>query len=88
MNDFTKNLTIKNIERNTKQVLYYMAQAAKAMQAGESPVRWLACAIEYGADLKVDYAKADNLDVSDTMDFKQVYAEALERARAEMENDD
>lgn len=88
MNDFTKNLTIKNIERNTKQVLYYMAQAAKAMQEGESPVRWLACAIEYGADLKVDYAKADSLDISDTMDFKQVYADALERARAEMENDD
>ena len=88
MNDFTKNLTIKNIERNTKQVLYYMAQAAKAMQAGESPVRWLAGAIEYGADLKVDYAKADSLDICDTLDFKQVYADALERARTEMENDD
>lgn len=88
MNEYTKNLIIKNIERNTENVLYYMAQAAKAVQAGESPVRWLARAAEYGADLKVDYAKADDLEIYDTLDFKQIYADALEKARAEVEKDD
>ena len=88
MKEYTKNLTIKNIERSTKNVLYYMSQAAKSLQQGESPVRWLAAAIEYGADLKVDYAKADNLEIYDTLDFTSIYKRALEQARAEVENDE
>lgn len=88
MKEFTKNLTLKNIERNTKNVLYYLAQAAKCMQQGESPVRWLAGAIEYGADLKENYAKADDLEIHDTIDFKKIYTSALEQTREEIENDD
>lgn len=88
MNKYVKNLNIKDIERNTKNVLYYMAQAAKAMQKGESPVRWLCSAAEYGADLKVDYAKADHLEIYDTLNFSEIYDKALERARAEAENDE
>lgn len=88
MNEYTKNLTIKNIERHTESVLYYMAQAAKAIQQGESPVSWLCNATQDAADLKVCYTRADDLDIYDVLDFKSIYKKALGKARAEVENDE
>lgn len=84
MNEFVKT----DIKLDTKNILYYMSKAAKDLQEGKDPVFWLARAVEKASDLKVDYARADTLDIYDTLDFKQIYTDALENARAEVENDD
>lgn len=88
MKEYQRKSTVDNINRNTKNVLYYMARAAKAMQQGEDPVIWLAQAVNYGADLKVNYAKASDLDIDAIIDFETIYKKALKQARAEVENDD
>lgn len=86
-NEYTKNLTIKNTETNTKWMLYYMGKATDAIRKGESPVRWLCAAVEYGADLKTNYAQAENLEIWENLDFVEIYKKALEQAKQEIEND-
>ena len=82
-----KKLNIVNIETNTKWMLYYMGKAADAIRKGESPVRWLCAAVEYGADLKTNYAQAENLEIWENLDFVEIYKKALEQAKQEIEND-
>ena len=83
-----KEYIIDNIKRDTKNVLYYMAKAADDLQHGKDPVFWLARATEKASDLRVDYARAEDIEIHDTLDFKQIYTDALKQARAEVENDD
>ena len=83
-----KEYIIDDIKRETKNVLYYMAKAADDLQHGKDPVFWLARATEKASDLKVKYMRAEDLEIHDTLDFKQIYADALKQARTEVENDD
>ena len=86
-NEFTKKVNIINIETNTKWMLYYMGKATDAIRKGESPVRWLCAAVEYGADLKTNYTQAENLEIWENLDFVEIYEKALEQAKQEIEND-
>ena len=86
-NEYTKKLNITNTETNTKWMLYYMGKATDAIRKGESPVRWLCAAVEYGADLKTNYTQAENLEIWESLDFVEIYKKALEQAKQEIEND-
>ena len=88
MKEYIKNLTIKDIERNTENVLWYLERATNSIKEGKSPVMWIAHAIEYAANLQEKYASADNLEIYDSLDFEKIYNESLESARKEIEQDE
>lgn len=86
-NEYAKIYTKKEIENNTKMLLCYMARLAERLKKGETPMLWAGDVIKYCANLQTYYSRADDLDIWEELDFGEIYKNALEQAKQELEND-
>lgn len=86
-NEYAKKYTKKEIEYNTKMILYYMGKLAERLKQGETPVLWAGDIIKYAANLQTYYSRADDLEIWENLDFVEIYEKALEQAKQEIEND-
>lgn len=84
---YTKENTIRYIKYNTKDLLYYIEKIKECIKEGESPVVWIGQVANYAAKLEKHYTIADMLDLWDDLDFMQIYKEAKNEAKKEIEND-
>ena len=86
-NEYTTKYTKKEIEYNTKMILYYMARLTERLKQGETPVLWVGDIVKYAANLQTYYSRADDLEIWENLDFVEIYEKALEQAKQEFEND-
>lgn len=88
MNEYAKKYTKEYIERDTKRLLYYVEKMLDRVKTGETPVLYTGEIIKYTASLQTYYSRADDLEMWESLDFREIYQKALEEAKKELKLDD
>lgn len=87
-NEYAKKYTKKEIEYNTKMILYYMGKLAERLKQGETPVLWVGDVMKYAANLQTFYSRAEDLEIWESLNFPEIYESALADAKKEIELED
>ena len=86
MNTIISELKKRSIQRNTKNVIYWMMAAIKSIQEGHSAVYDLTCALNNAHSLFTDLASLDDEAIA-KINFKGIYDVAEKEAETELEED-